>query len=752
MRILLLLLLAACGEPFTVDTDALQSATIGVEGGEVSLGDGSVTLEVPPGALTEPVTLTIAPIPSLPDVEELAAVELGPSGTQFLAPVRVVFHGHPDATWGALLEDPAEADAPSTLTGLSIVGDDATVTTTHFSAAAIGRDGPPDTHPAPGLEAARDAAARVDPADDAAYVDALRAWHAQLEARLADAGNSLEDLELAARDFLAWQAAVQARTFDGSECLTPLIDADRATLLAGLSREEARIHADAISQDDPQQLTRLLTDVLRLANTLAFGEIDGFSVALLSGRSPLNVHLDQVTLRGTATPGHLLLSGRLTYSLGATVERALPASMSVDVSAVRATPELRTLTPGVDGTFSLDLTASSETITVTLDGRFDVVRDFTVRTERVLSADVEGEHLVAVLGQRTSDDADRAGPISVDATESVVVTARVTHAGVPVVDQPLTFELVGPGSLTETDRRTDTAGAAFTIFTPGAERGSSFVIARFAQGDLVSEDAIEVVRSPLRVVIGPDEPTADVGEEIALGAVVDGTDNDAVAWGTSGGAVITDAGLFHADLPGSYVVAAVSLEDPSAFAVATVEVGGDLLGTVTYRKVEQGNYQSFDDGQGRYDQLLVSRENIGATIVLHAHLGDAGEPVFDAAECTYTYRLHVEDTQTLASVDRVSDEVRTGTSCSDATFSVSGSPVLYVTLPYHWTRTVVDHGSEPFTQEGEGSESLSLDFSQNGGLLDFTYFEFVDLTRAGPFPDPLGTGFREEEVTGQVQL
>jgi hypothetical protein len=65
---------------------------------------------------------------------------------------------------------------------------------------------------------------------------------------------------------------------------------------------------------------------------------------------------------------------------------------------------------------------------------------------------------------------------------------------------------------------------------------------------------------------------------------------------------------------------------------------------------------------------------------------------------------------------------------------------------------VVDHGSEPFTQEGEGSESLSLNYSQNGGLLDFTYFEFVDLTRAGPFPAPLGTGFREEQVTGQVQL
>jgi hypothetical protein len=751
MRILLLLL-TACGEPFTVDTDALQSATIGVEGGELSLGDGSVTLEVPPGALTEPVTLTIAPIASLPDVDELAAVELGPSGTQFLAPVRVVFRDQPDAAWGALFGDPAQSDGPSTLTELSIAGDDVTVTTTHFSAAAIGRDGPPDTHPPPGVESARDAAARVDPTDDAAYVDALRAWHALIEADLTDAGNSLEDLELAAREFLEWQAAVQARSFDGSDGLVPLIDADRATLLAGLAREEARIHADAISEDDPQQLNRLLTDVLRLANTLAFGEIDGFSVTLLTGRSPLNVHLDQVTLRGAPEPGHLLLSGRLTYSLGATVGRVSPASMSVDVSAVRATPELRTLTPGVDGTFSLDFAATSETITVTLDGRFDVLRDFAVHTERVLSADVEGEHIVAVLGQRTSDDADRTGPISVDASESVVVTARVTHAGVPVVDQALTFELVGPGSLTETDRRTDTTGAAFTVFTPGAERGSSFVIARFAQGDLVSEDAIELVRSPLRVVIGPDDPKADVGEELALGAVVDGTDNDAVAWGTSGGAVITDAGIFHADLPGSYVVAAVSLEDPSAFAVATVEVAGDLLGTVTYRKEEQGNFQNFDDGQGRYDQLLVSRENIDATIVLNAHLDDAGLPVFDGATCTYTYRLHVEDTQTLASVDRVSDEVRTGTSCADAFFSISASPVLYVTLPYHWTRTVVDHGSEPFTQEGEGSESLSLNYSQNGGLLDFTYFEFVDLTRAGPFPAPLGTGFREEQVTGQVQL
>ncbi|HEY3281356.1 MAG TPA: hypothetical protein VGN26_03715 [Armatimonadota bacterium] len=87
------------------------SATIGAEGGTVSLPDGSATLQVPPGALAQPADIQIrgagvqAPLGVL-------ALELLPSGLRFQKPATLTFKVDPQ-----LHPDPAQALRMST-TGL----------------------------------------------------------------------------------------------------------------------------------------------------------------------------------------------------------------------------------------------------------------------------------------------------------------------------------------------------------------------------------------------------------------------------------------------------------------------------------------------------------------------------------------------------------------------------------------------------------------------------------------------------------
>ncbi len=74
-------LLAACSTPEGGDgdsgtADGVASAVIGIEGGALVSRDGRVTLTIPPGAVAEDTTFTIAPAP-----EARAAARLGPAWT-----------------------------------------------------------------------------------------------------------------------------------------------------------------------------------------------------------------------------------------------------------------------------------------------------------------------------------------------------------------------------------------------------------------------------------------------------------------------------------------------------------------------------------------------------------------------------------------------------------------------------------------------------------------------------------------------
>jgi len=65
---------------------------IGPEGGVVVSDDGRLTLDIPEGALDEPVEITIEEVDDLPENALGPAYRVAPVGTAFNAPVQVVYN------------------------------------------------------------------------------------------------------------------------------------------------------------------------------------------------------------------------------------------------------------------------------------------------------------------------------------------------------------------------------------------------------------------------------------------------------------------------------------------------------------------------------------------------------------------------------------------------------------------------------------------------------------------------------------
>lgn len=67
----------------------VASATLGPEGGELTSKDGRLLVHVPPGALSAPLTLSVAPAASSPTGALGPAYDLMPHGTRFNVPIGI---------------------------------------------------------------------------------------------------------------------------------------------------------------------------------------------------------------------------------------------------------------------------------------------------------------------------------------------------------------------------------------------------------------------------------------------------------------------------------------------------------------------------------------------------------------------------------------------------------------------------------------------------------------------------------------
>ncbi len=75
-----------------VGCDSVSEDAIGPEGGVVVSEDGRLTIDIPEGALDEPVEITIEEVDELPEGAIGPAYEVLPVGTVFQSPVHVLYN------------------------------------------------------------------------------------------------------------------------------------------------------------------------------------------------------------------------------------------------------------------------------------------------------------------------------------------------------------------------------------------------------------------------------------------------------------------------------------------------------------------------------------------------------------------------------------------------------------------------------------------------------------------------------------
>jgi len=106
----------------TCNTQGSASSAIGMEGGTLTTQDGTVTMQVPPAALTDPISLSITDTgggyqvtTDLGLVDSAVTAVIGPTGTQFSTPVTLTFYwpeGTPDESDLILFKDGAIIAGP----------------------------------------------------------------------------------------------------------------------------------------------------------------------------------------------------------------------------------------------------------------------------------------------------------------------------------------------------------------------------------------------------------------------------------------------------------------------------------------------------------------------------------------------------------------------------------------------------------------------------------------------------------------
>jgi len=118
------------------------SQVVGAGGGTVTADDGT-TVVIPPGALSEDVTITIAPNPYAPNMTQAQALAVqhlfGPEGQQFMKPVSVTLEFDPSSLPAGVTESdvsiyssPSNSDLYLPLRTTIADGTHVTGTTTDF--------------------------------------------------------------------------------------------------------------------------------------------------------------------------------------------------------------------------------------------------------------------------------------------------------------------------------------------------------------------------------------------------------------------------------------------------------------------------------------------------------------------------------------------------------------------------------------------------------------------------------------------
>jgi probable HAF family extracellular repeat protein len=571
-------------------TGAPVVVTVGPDGGTLVLeeaqpGGGTRTfrLEVPAGAVPEPVDISLSRVASVDGLglERPAAVSFGPDGLQLLRPARltVAGGGSPfDAARDAVYLVSGDGARVEALP-LTTEGGVATALVPHFSTAAVGAGPAGAGVPAYGREVARlrQELARRTPFPTQAelvalFIPAIRQDFAQgVRPLCAPAARSVAELRAFGSAFAGWAALLQ-QVLDAVPAVADLLREADACSAAGFLAEEARITARVRASGDYRDIAPL-EGLLALRTGWPFDDEEA--------APPFEGFLQRSAVRVVLTAAlerdgdGVHLRGRAQLRVGEALQPP-PPSLAVSFTLSGGLPTSGSVVPGADGAYAQDvvfdggfLMGAHVTATLTDFPFLEAFESDTLRDRARLTGQVQGpgQPFAASTVVRPGQTATVQAAVTLGATQPVDATA-------------VTFTLEGPGSLSAPEATTGGFGLAEVTYTPPPDTAESqtgrAVIRMRARVRAVDEvvtasAAVDVV--DVDVAVTPGTATLAPGGTLQLSAAVTGTPDGAVTWSVDGGGSVSPAGLFTSSGEGgTFTVRARSVADPLASGAARITV------------------------------------------------------------------------------------------------------------------------------------------------------------------------------------
>jgi hypothetical protein len=586
-----------------LDAPRRVSATIGRSGG--ALGAGGLMLTVPPGALSEDVTISLTPLLDLagsPLEGTLAGgAKLEPEGLRFLRPARLTLVRPAGVAAADLVGFGSAGDGSELhLEPLDVTASALSLDVWHFSTAGASSGGgaavaavasrTPTAEEArarariaaaqPACRAELDAGVADGPACAHLREETVRALFAWYDSGVRPALAAAESApsftaEASLAEWLAWEAEVQTVFLDDTPLCGTLqneCDAARELATTAVAGHASRRLANCTGTS----LAGQVRDVSRMADFAAAGALDLATRGLPDAtngdliRACAHLEIAVTDFPGVAARFHSnTLRGRVTVDVFSGADRTdLPFTLTVDGALVAAAG---------DGTFATTLTPTHPSLPL------NVVLEAEA-TDPSFQTTAFGARENLSRPTRPRLELIPQGPTTVPAGGTVPLLVRV--AGDGMAGASVALAVTGAGTVAPSAVTTNAAGSATAAYAaPASAPASDTVTATFAGA---SETVAITVAPAVTVAIAPTSVTLAPGTTRQFAATVTGAADTTVTWSASGGSV-SPSGLFTAgSATGTFSVTATSVADPARSATATVRVepaaaAAYTLGSRTFR-------------------------------------------------------------------------------------------------------------------------------------------------------------------------
>lgn len=703
-----------------VDSARAVSQTIGRDGG--ALESRGVRLQIPAGAVTNPVRITLTPLTGLsgsPLQGQVVGATFQPDGLALLKPGILSF----PAPAGTKAADVLAFGFAGSGTDLHLVphrfsGGLVELEVWHFSGAggSFGSyvNGVPSWNPGTAETAAEQAIAlakhecererQANPSGPHPACDAMpgRFRQALLDWYLGSVKPALQQ-GVGAPSFQVEDAFEEWRRWGG-----------RAALLRDLgglgSLEQHFDEADVLATKMVANLTRRrlenctgtdlipqLRDVLRMADLIEASDIDltteGLPNVALLVNACVGVRIDEPVFPSVAArnAGNRLAVRAYLGTYSRAQLTTVPLVVDLDVSPGFSDPSDGSLNG--QGRFEADVYPFSEAVSVSVDITVDLAPGaLPGLNEPIIREALPMKVTVSSLTRDRIELEALAPTTDLDPGDSVPMRVRI--AGNGIAGATLTYRVTGAGTLSSTSGVTNEDGQAPTfdyVVPADAAAGGANVAARLVDG---AEDSVDITIRNIALSVSPTSVSLAPGQTRQFTATVTGTPNTGVTWNATGDGTISWTGLYTAGgTAGTFSVTATSVEDRTKSATAVVTIGSAGIIEITSRSDRvRANanacapFCTFPPGvtrsvpPGNFSEFVESVELAAASGGASAS-GSAtitSSVMRDPAATSFSFQGGSSSTAS-AVVPEVSETLAEATASSSQgiAFRVSGAPVTY---------------------------------------------------------------------------